>query len=143
MSIFAHAKPWEEVVEIPSLGSMIKPSLNPRVASNDHAMQSFRFFELRTIPILSEVFGKDLWTESLPRAAMHSPIIWHAAVALGSAHEAHYLQNHGSSLCQAKVDWTSEQYNRAIRLLMTDCQSKQASTDIVIVTSILFMVFEV
>ena len=118
--------------------------MNPRVASNDHAMHSFRFFERHTVPILCEVLGKDLWAETLPRAAMHSPIIWHAAVALGSAHEAHNLAHRSAGATQAKVDWTFEQYNRAIRILTAgEGQGKRTRPDIAICASIMFMVLEV
>ena len=122
---------------------MIKPSMNPRVASNDHAMQSFRFFERETVPILSEVFGKDLWTVTLPRAAMHCPLIWNAAVALGSAHESHYLMTRGPGLSQAKLEWTFEQYNRAIRSFASTHAAGKRDDKAAIVASILFMVFEV
>jgi hypothetical protein len=129
---------------VPSIGSIIKPSTNPRVSSNDHATQSFKFFEKVTVGKLVEAFGTDLWTDAVPRAALHSPAIWHAAIALGSAHEAHLMKNIGNDLHVSKVDWTFEQYNRAIRsLTRPTAQGERPPLDVMIVASILFMGFEV
>ena len=81
---------------------------------------------------------------TLPRAAMHCPLIWHAAVALGSAHESQVLRTRGPGNPQAKLDWTLEQYGRAIRCFMAgDGPGKKASTEVAIIASIMFTVFEV
>jgi hypothetical protein len=135
-------KPWE-LIMVPSLGSMIKPSSNPRVASNDHASQSYIFFEKMTIGKLAEVFGKELWTESLPRAARYCPAISQATIALGSAHEAHLMKNIGNDLHASKTNWTFEQYNRAIRKLTHPTSGERPPLDVMIATSIMFMAFEV
>lgn len=129
----------------PSLGSIIKPSANPRVASNDHALYTFDFFHKQSISKLSEVFGKELWTEAVPRAALHDPAMWHATIAVGSAHEAHWLKAFGGQdMLPSKAAWTLGQYNRAIRALtQPGNDGKRAPPEVVIAASIMFMAVEV
>ncbi|KIW04450.1 hypothetical protein, variant [Verruconis gallopava] len=141
-SIFASAKPWE-VVKLFSTGAMIKPSANPRIASNKHAIHSFHFFEKESTKKLAEVWGRELWLKAIPRAAMYSPAMWHAAIAVGSAHEAHWQKNLGAGVHQSKIEWTFGQYNRAIRALThPDENGNPPSLDIMISASIMFMAFE-
>ena len=140
-SIFAPANSWE-VVKVSSVGSIIRPSSNPRTASNDYAGQSFRFFQTHTVGYLSGLFKSELWDEVILRAAHHNDAIWHATIALGSAHKS--IESPNGGLVPSRDDWALQQYNLAMRSLTQPNGSKgQPSVDVMIAASVLFMCFEV
>ena len=114
---------------------------DPRATSDPLAARSFRIFEKLTADNLAGLFDTALWQDVL-RASQQNDALWHAATALGAAHEA-YLRG-GVGLETLEEDRALKQYNKAIRCLMRrDGMGEQTSSDVMMAASIIFMAFEV
>lgn len=132
--------PWE-VNDVSSMASLVSLSNDPRTASDPHAGRGFAVFEKLTTGTLAGLFETSLWQEVL-RASQHNDTIWHAATALGSAHESYLHRKFDMQTLEE--DRAMKHYNKAIRLLTkTNALGKNPSPDIIMASSILFMAFEV
>ena len=128
---------WE-VVDVSSMAIM---SADPRTTSDPLAARSFKIFEKLTADNLAGLFDTALWQDIL-RASHHSDALWHAATALGSAHEA-YLHKR-FNMDTAEEDRALKQYNKAIRCLTrSEDTGHQPGSDVLMAASIIFMAFEV
>ncbi|KIW08657.1 hypothetical protein, variant [Verruconis gallopava] len=113
---------------------------DPRASSDPFVGRSFKVFEQLTAHSLSGILEMTLWHDVL-RAAQHSDALFHAATALGSAHEA-YLHRQ-FNMETPEEDRALQQYNKAIRMLTKrDAQDAELTPDVVITSSIMFMTIE-
>jgi hypothetical protein len=121
------------------MSCIIALSGDPRT-SDPLAARSFKIFEKLTTIHLAGLFDSELWQEIL-RASHHNDALWHAATALGFAHEA-YLHRRfdGKTLDENRA---LKQYNKAMRCFMRPHIGEQEGHQVVMTASILFMAFEV
>jgi hypothetical protein len=123
------------------MSSIIALTEDPRTASDPLAARSFKVFEKLTVSNLAGLFDSELW-QGVLRASQHNTALWHAATAVGSAHEAYLHRKF--DMDTINEDRALKQYNKAIRsLTRPNSGGEQATPNVIIAASILFMAFEV
>jgi len=121
------------------------PSIGFLGTEKEH--RSFYFFQQKTAPQLSGLFGCDFWERLLLQAALHEPSIRHTLIALGSLH-ANFEQENNLISQSHTSEWTDDfalnHYNQAIDVLVEPLSQKsQQAIDICLICSILFACLEV
>jgi hypothetical protein len=113
---------------------------------NDREHRSFQFFIARTAPELSGFFKTEFWDRLLLQAAHHEPSLRHAVIALGSLHER--FEAGDTSVLRSNQDvveggFALQQYNLAIRHLVSPSIEVDQSIDVCLTSCVLFTCFEV
>ncbi|KAL3420045.1 C6 zinc finger domain-containing protein [Phlyctema vagabunda] len=108
--------------------------------------RSFYFFQQKTAPQLSGLFGNDFWERILLQAALREPSIRHAILALGSLH-AKSEQGNGLTVQSHTRGWTDdfalENYSHAINILVGPLsRGGQQAIDVCLICSVLFACIE-
>lgn len=83
---------------------------------NPGEIRSYKYFLEVTGPALAGLFNADFWCRELPKICVADPALWHAVVALSSAHEAFGF---GDRDAEMKPQYTLclQQYSAAIASL--------------------------
>lgn len=106
-------------------------SLLPGVSSREK--RALEFFKQHT---LLETFATPDWPEHLLRASNHEDAVRHAIVALGALHE------HYSVTSQVDEGFAMKQYSKAMTKIMKLDMESNTSTDIALISCILFACIE-
>lgn len=130
--------------------SSLKPRA-PIVSGTPSADESisFEWFMCRTAKKIPGCFASSFWDTLVLQACCSEPAVWHAVLALGSAHqregklESLGRENRGSSVDEQE-QFTLRQYSKAIRQLQPHFSNKtRASIRVALVTCLVFICVEI
>ena len=117
--IISYVAPETSISLLPDIGYREKRSLD--------------FFKARTVV---ETFPDPKWPEYLLRTSCHEDAIRYAIVALGALHENY------QGMSQIDSDFAMQQYSMAMQQVMKLDMRGSASTDVALISCILFACFE-
>ena len=135
----------------PESSSTVSDALNRSISigflGSEKERRSYFFFQQKTAPQLSGLFGSDFCEKLMLQAALHEPSIRHAILALGSLH-AKSEQDVGSDTKSHSNGWNDDfalkNYNQAIYSLVEPLSHVgQQVIDVCLICSILFACLEV
>jgi hypothetical protein len=117
--IISYVAPESSISPLPGVGSRERRSLD--------------FFRTRTVP---ETFPFADWPEHVLRTSCYEGAIRHAIVALGALHE------HYQGMSQMDSGFAMLEYSKAMKQVMKLDMRGSASTDVALISCILFACFE-
>ena len=130
---------------MPRLDNRVTPEyVLSQYAGTARDRRSFDFFRSQTGPMLSGPFDANFWTRLLLQFSHSEPTVWHSLLALSTLHEQYLLDNDH----RCDHDYASnrrfalQHYNEAIGLLTGSSPESKPSTEVILVSCILFVCLE-
>ncbi|KAF2828604.1 hypothetical protein CC86DRAFT_437976 [Ophiobolus disseminans] len=117
------------------------PSRN--LSQNPKENRSFEYFQLHTLPMWTEFFASELWSQTILQLSHTQPAIKHGILALSTMHERY--ESITPIFTSSSSDFAFVQYTQAVKhsnALLRAHQDGKVSLEMVLIACIIFTCYE-